>query len=984
MGSTTPPSSSQSNQPTPASSPKPSKLKHKNPSQQSRCDVDGSEQRTEALSDSTIQDLRDKLRAREKEIQSLRVEVESYKRALTQHGGKGHSDDHSSYKEGESDRAGSHLDDWEKGQDLLLAKHRSRDANIYPGKACQNSPKPEHDDDTDLAVVESDAKESNQSSTGVIITNRRSSYGKKPQVSSKSVLFDTTTATKSDEGESDNSEEKQRTNDKGGNANDSPLQKQYQAKKFNHDGSNTKDDNNGSDDIEAIIQDVGEIDLNLGIDDDLDTASLGDDVVTCVPSGGSMKHDENIFISDTNKKRLDSGSGNSGSGNFSTQDDEAISDGLLLTSLTDAAINNLSQLAALQERCESQQQHSHHRYQSQQAQQASDCPPCSNILATSQSNTTATSPDQTYNPLNVMSHQQIHRRPTSTSEFISDLFSSGTVSGLGGCVPSNQVLQHHASPGLASQQQQQTMIVPSSSSCLTTQLSSSASIQSSADLTSSTSQSLASVVAAAAVAAAAANDQQQHHHQVSHQHHRLISSGIGSPELYKLMQSPSPILHFSSSSTSVTPSSAPNFIVAPSRRSISALPGAPTMMSPIASPNYLRRPFMADRFQMITPSSGLGSGNSTSCSVAAPTPSLAHILQHQQNQQQQRSVSTVPGPASSPTPSSSGLAVSPLMCAKNSAQARLNNMQIRNKFGFLGNSRGQFNSPHGFCLGLTGELIVADTNNHRVCTFDKVGTCLAQFGTPGKEEGQLWNPRKVVVLPHPPNFHGSEHSSTRYLCPPSPFHLQGFIDSEPLPDEPLFVVCDRGSERSRMQIFTLDGIFIKKISIHFIDIVAGLAVTHDGLITVVDSVSPTVYVINGDSGMLEGWFDCSGHMKEPSDIAVKPDSPGHEYFICDFKGHCVVVFNEAGEYVRKIGHDGLTSYPNGIDISDDGDILVGDSHGNRFHVVVFDRNGNFVSQFECPHVKVSRCCGLKITKEGFIVTLAKNNHHVLILDTIHI
>ena len=188
-----------------------------------------------------------------------------------------------------------------------------------------------------------------------------------------------------------------------------------------------------------------------------------------------------------------------------------------------------------------------------------------------------------------------------------------------------------------------------------------------------------------------------------------------------------------------------------------------------------------------------------------------------------------------------------------------------------------------------------------------------------------------------------------------------------------------------MQLFTKDGAFVKKIGIQYIDIVAGLAITQEGLIVVVDSVSPTVYIISGETGVLNGWFDCSGHMKEPSDIAVKSDiRGGNEYFICDFKGHCVVVFSEQGEYLRKIGHDGLTSYPNGIDISDDGDILVGDSHGNRFHVVVFDSHGNFVSQFECPHVKVSRCCGLKITREGYIVTLAKNNHHVLILNTLFI
>lgn len=41
-------------------------------------------------------------------------------------------------------------------------------------------------------------------------------------------------------------------------------------------------------------------------------------------------------------------------------------------------------------------------------------------------------------------------------------------------------------------------------------------------------------------------------------------------------------------------------------------------------------------------------------------------------------------------------------------------MQIRCKFGQLGPSKGQFNSPHGFCLGLDEDIIVADTNNHRI------------------------------------------------------------------------------------------------------------------------------------------------------------------------------------------------------------------------------------------------------------------------------
>ena len=102
------------------------------------------------------------------------------------------------------------------------------------------------------------------------------------------------------------------------------------------------------------------------------------------------------------------------------------------------------------------------------------------------------------------------------------------------------------------------------------------------------------------------------------------------------------------------------------------------------------------------------------------------------------------------------------------------------------------------------------------------------------------------------------------------------------------------------------------------------------------------------------------------------------------QGHCVVAFSEDGQFLRRIGCDTITNYPNGIDVSDAGDILVGDSHGNRFHVAVFSRQGELTGEFQCPYVKVSRCCGLKITSEGFVVTLAKNNHHVLVLGTLYL
>lgn len=272
-------------------------------------------------------------------------------------------------------------------------------------------------------------------------------------------------------------------------------------------------------------------------------------------------------------------------------------------------------------------------------------------------------------------------------------------------------------------------------------------------------------------------------------------------------------------------------------------------------------------------------------------------------------------------------------------------MDVRLKFGSVGTGKGQFSSPHGFCLGVDEDIVVADTNNHRIQVFDRTGQYKFQFGVVGKEEGQLYYPRKVAVI----------RSSGK------------------------FVVCDRGNERSRLQIFTKNGHFVRKIAIRYIEILAGLAVTQSGNIVAVDSVSPTVFVIS-ESGGINSWFNCSDYMMEPSDITVS----GREFYVCDFKGHAVVVFDEDGKFKRRIGREPITHYPNGIEVSDAGDVVVGDSHGNRFHVVVFNKNGEQLSEFECPHVKVSRCCGLKITSEGYVVTLAKNNHCVLVLNTLYI
>jgi len=90
------------------------------------------------------------------------------------------------------------------------------------------------------------------------------------------------------------------------------------------------------------------------------------------------------------------------------------------------------------------------------------------------------------------------------------------------------------------------------------------------------------------------------------------------------------------------------------------------------------------------------------------------------------------------------------------------------------------------------------------------------------------------------------------------------------------------------------------------------------------------------------------------------------------------VFSEDGQFLHRIGCENITNYPNGIDISDAGDVLIGDSHGNRFHIAVFQRDGSLIGEFECPYVKVIYLSSFMLCTElyllgGWALNLSEQN-----------
>ena len=67
------------------------------------------------------------------------------------------------------------------------------------------------------------------------------------------------------------------------------------------------------------------------------------------------------------------------------------------------------------------------------------------------------------------------------------------------------------------------------------------------------------------------------------------------------------------------------------------------------------------------------------------------------------------------------------------------------KWGSPGTANGEFNDPSGIAVNASGDVYVADTQNHRIQKFDGSGSHLLTWGTYGTGNGQFDRPRGIGV-----------------------------------------------------------------------------------------------------------------------------------------------------------------------------------------------------------------------------------------------
>lgn len=196
------------------------------------------------------------------------------------------------------------------------------------------------------------------------------------------------------------------------------------------------------------------------------------------------------------------------------------------------------------------------------------------------------------------------------------------------------------------------------------------------------------------------------------------------------------------------------------------------------------------------------------------------------------------------------------------SQIKRQKMIYHCKFGEFGVMEGQFTEPSGVAVNAQNDIIVADTNNHRIQIFDKEGRFKFQFGECGKRDGQLLYPNRVAVV-----------------------RTSGDI-----------IVTER-SPTHQIQIYNQYGQFVRKFGANILQHPRGVTVDSKGRIVVVECKVMRVIIFDQSGNVLQK-FGCSKHLEFPNGVVVNDKQ---EIFISDNRAHCVKVFNYEGQFLRQIG-----------------------------------------------------------------------------------
>lgn len=244
--------------------------------------------------------------------------------------------------------------------------------------------------------------------------------------------------------------------------------------------------------------------------------------------------------------------------------------------------------------------------------------------------------------------------------------------------------------------------------------------------------------------------------------------------------------------------------------------------------------------------------------------------------------------------------------------------------GAAGAAAGQFNTPRAVAVGPDGQLVVADSGNHRLQLFSPDGELQQTIGSPGAGTGEFNEPWGVAIGPD-----GSIYVADTWNHRIQKFDADGtfvtawgtFADTQGTLEQPAtfwgprgiavdtegrVYVADTGNKR--IQVFDAEGTFIDMFGgagnePGQMREPTGVAVAPDGSIYVADTWNRRVQVFDADFNYTREWR-IRGWRSES--IVNKPSvaTDGNHVWVTDPEAHRVIEFDTRGEVLRVWGRFG--------------------------------------------------------------------------------
>ena len=269
-------------------------------------------------------------------------------------------------------------------------------------------------------------------------------------------------------------------------------------------------------------------------------------------------------------------------------------------------------------------------------------------------------------------------------------------------------------------------------------------------------------------------------------------------------------------------------------------------------------------------------------------------------------------------------------------------------FGQAGSGEEMFKFPYGVAVSDRDEILVADSNNHRVQVFDSNGTFLRFFGQIGENAGEFKYPIAIAINKDRNIFVADNNNNRIQIFSWKGRHLgsfggKGSLDSQLLNPWGLsldstgnVIVADTGNKL--IKIFTPDGRFVMKIGGP-------------------DSLSSPVHCVQ-----------C-----------------GEYFMVSDSGEHCIKVFNKEGHFQYKFGKqgggDGEFNCPRFLLVTQSKHLLVCDENNHR--IQVFELDGKFVGKFGTKGSKLGEFknpFSVAVLSNDQIVVCDQDNHQIQIFQ----